>query len=92
LKKLGVTPLAQYSSGSNTTLTTLRRIKGSGYIYWIYNEGETKLSGSIKLEGESQPFRIDLFSGLVSGMPIFSMANGYTSVDVNIASGASIAI
>ncbi|CAI6090681.1 unnamed protein product [Clonostachys chloroleuca] len=92
LKKLGVTPLAQYSSGSNNALTTLRRIKVSGYIYWIYNGREIKSSGSIKLEGESQPFRIDLLSGLVSGMPVFSMTNGYTSVDINIASGASIAI
>lgn len=92
MKKLGVTPLAQYSLGSNTTLTALRRIKGLGYIYWIYNGGEIKFSGSIKIEGESQPFRIDLFSGLVSGMPVFSMADGYTLVDVNIASGASITI
>ncbi|CAG9996931.1 unnamed protein product [Clonostachys byssicola] len=92
LKKLGVTPLAQYSSGSNSTLTTLRRTKDSGYVYWIYNGGETKFSGSVKLEGESQPFRIDLFSGSVSSMPVFSIVGGYTSVDVNIASGASIAI
>ncbi|VUC32724.1 unnamed protein product [Clonostachys rosea] len=92
LKKLGVTPSAQYSLGSNATLTTLRRTKDSGYIYWIYNGGETKFSGSVKLEGEYQPLRIDLFSGSVSPMPVFNIAGGYTSVEISIASGASIAI
>ncbi|KAJ3549816.1 hypothetical protein NM208_g311 [Fusarium decemcellulare] len=92
LKQLGITPSVEYISGQNQTLTTLRRTKDSGYLYWIYNGGDDNFKGLVKLEGEAQPYQINLFSGKVIPLASFTTSNGYTTVEATVTSNGVEAI
>ncbi|KAF4466478.1 hypothetical protein FALBO_6661 [Fusarium albosuccineum] len=92
LKELGVTPSVEYISGQNQTLTTLRRTKGSGYLYWIYNAGDDDFKGLVNLEGEDQPYQINLFNGKVTPLASFTTSNGYTTIEVSVTSNGVEAI
>lgn len=92
LHALGVKPSVQYAQGVNNTLITLRRTYGPGFLYWIYNNGDSTVSEPIQLQGEGQPLTIDLFTGNVNPIAAFTSNEGYISLNISVAATSSVAI
>lgn len=81
LSAQGVQPSVRYSTGTNASLITYRRTMSSGYLYWIYNNGDDVFDGSFELEGEGYPLAVNLWDGSVSPLAAFTSLDGYISVN-----------
>lgn len=91
LSTLGSQPSVRYSTTSNASLITYRRTMGSGYLYWVYNNGDDVFNGGFELEGEGYPLAINLWDGSVSPLAAFASSDGYVSVNSTIQS-TSVAV
>lgn len=91
LSTLGSQPSVRYSTTSTASLITYRRTMGSGYLYWVYNNGDDVFDGGFELEGEGYPLAINLWDGSVSPLAAFSSSYGYVSVNSTIQS-TSVAV
>lgn len=81
LSTQGVRPSVRYSTSANVSLITYRRTMGSGYLYWVYNNGDGVFDGSFELEGEGYPLAVDLWDGSVNPLAAFASSDGYVSVN-----------
>lgn len=63
-----------------------------GHIYWIFNRADTVVQLTVQREDERAPFKIDLWSGQVRPIPAFSFADGYTTLNITLASKATAEI
>lgn len=84
LSSLGVRPSVRYSTRENASLITYRRTMGSGYLYWVYNNGDDVFDGNFELEGQGYPLSINLWSGSVNPLAAFASSEGYVSVNSTI--------
>ncbi|KAG6363980.1 hypothetical protein INS49_009083 [Diaporthe citri] len=89
LSAQGIGPSVQYSASANASLITYRRTIGSGYLYWVYNNGDDVFDGSFELEGEGYPLAVDLWVGSVSPLEMFSSSDGYISLNSTLRSTSS---
>ncbi|KAK2595735.1 hypothetical protein N8I77_013760 [Diaporthe amygdali] len=84
LSSLGVRPSVRYSTRENASLITYRRTMGSGFLYWVYNNGDDVFDGNFELEGQGYPLSINLWSGSVNPLAAFASSEGYVSVNSTI--------
>lgn len=81
LRAQGVQPSVRYSTGTSASLITYRRTMSSGYLYWVYNNGDDVFDGSFELEGQGYPLLVNLWDGSVSPLAAFASSDGYISVN-----------
>lgn len=84
LRTQEVQPSVRYSTIANASLITYRRTMGSGYLYWVYNNGDGVFDGSLALEGDGYPLAIDLWDGSVNPLAAFASSDGYISVNATL--------
>ncbi|KAI1610524.1 hypothetical protein EDD36DRAFT_467586 [Exophiala viscosa] len=92
LKGLGVTPSVQYTSGYNVSFITHRRTMDSGYLYWVYNNGDGESTQSVSLEGTGSPYAINLWTGDVEPITSYISGESYVTLNVTLAATAAAAI
>ncbi|KAJ6024651.1 hypothetical protein N7540_005448 [Penicillium herquei] len=92
LQALGIQPSVKYPSWVNNSLISYKREVDDGNLFWIYNDGENTTSQSIKLEGEGNPYWVDLWTGDVHPIAAFRTHDGYTEVNITLAAAASLPI
>lgn len=92
LQSLGIQPSVQYPQGVNNSLITHRRTMDSGYLYWVYNNGDALVSEAVQFGGSGAPYWIDLWSGNVSPIPSFTANDGYVATTVTLQPSAAAAI
>lgn len=84
LSAQGIQASVRYSAGTNASLITYRRTMSSGYLYWVYNNGDDVFDGSFELEGEGYPLAVNLWDGSVSPLAAFASSDGYISVNSSL--------
>ncbi|KAI1628693.1 hypothetical protein EDD37DRAFT_16923 [Exophiala viscosa] len=92
LKGLGAPPSVQYTSGYNVSFITHRRTMDSGYLYWIYNNGDGESTQSVSLEGTGSPYAINLWTGDVEPIASYPSVESYVTLNVTLAATAAAAI
>lgn len=59
-------------------------------IFWLYSSGTD--SYTVSLEASGWPYRMDLWTGVVTPIGAFNVANGYVTFNISIANGAAESI
>ncbi|KAJ5701307.1 hypothetical protein N7488_008855 [Penicillium malachiteum] len=90
LQALGIRSSVKYPSGVNNSLISYKREVGDGSLFWVYNDGDKTTSQSIRLEGEGNPYWIDLWTGNVHPIAAFSTQGGYIEVNITLAAAAAL--
>ncbi|KAJ5538025.1 hypothetical protein N7494_007504 [Penicillium frequentans] len=92
LQSLAVQPSVKYPTGVNNSLISYKRTVDAGNLFWIYNNGDEAVTQTIKLEGEGNPYWIDLWTSDVHPIAAFRSDSGYTEVNITLASTAALPI
>lgn len=86
LSALDVQPSVRYPTGQNVSLITYRRTVGSGYLYWVYNNGDSVFTGAVEIKGDGFPLEINLWDGVVKPVAAFAVSDGYISLNLTLQS------
>lgn len=92
LQEMGVYPRAQYVEENTNLLSAMRKSDDVTYLY-LYNymyEDEENYSGQISLEGEYEPYVLDTWSGEVTKSAAYSVEDGRTVLNVDLAPGETM--
>ncbi|WP_322405324.1 glycosyl hydrolase [Massilia luteola] len=85
LERLSIKPAAAHLSDpdSSAIISLRRRARGTDY-YVLFNQGTTRVSQTISLEGNGRPLELRTWSGEMVPLGMFKAANGRVDVPVEI--------
>jgi hypothetical protein len=85
LADLGVRPAAEWSRSAR--VYTQRRVVGDTELYYLYNatDAAVRMTGSFAAAGA--PSRLDLWTGEIAALPVYSAGGGRVRVPLDLAAG-----
>ncbi len=89
LASLGVTPRTAYSEPSDTLLTFTREDDEATYVY-VYNymySDDNVAQTTLSIEATGKPYMIDAWTGEITAIGDYTVADGYTNVNITLDSG-----
>ena len=89
LLELGVHPRVEYAEENTVLLPVLRSTEEADYLYlyhYMYEE-TADFSATVSVDGIFNPYVLDTWSGAVTPVENFTIADGRTQIEINIAPG-----